>query len=156
MPVCERCLGLYLGALWSLVLVLALRPLPTKAMLWLHGLAMLSMVPFGYHLVPHGPVVRTVTGFVFGLGMMYYLLLVPAEMLGWERLATNRSLMPFVAVALVPLPVIVSTAQYGSAVAGSLLSLLALAGLAVTALLALGNAVALCDRLVAGRQKAPV
>jgi small-conductance mechanosensitive channel len=114
------------------------------------------MVPFGYHLVPHGPVVRTVTGFVFGLGMMYYLLLVPAEMLGWERLATNRSLMPFVAVALVPLPVIVSTAQYGSAVAGSLLSLLALAGLAVTALLALGNAVALCDRLVAGRQKAPV
>lgn len=156
MPVCERCLGLYLGALWSLVLVLVLRPLPTRAMLWLHGLAMLSMVPFGYHLVPHGPVVRTVTGFVFGLGMMYYLLLVPAEMLGRERLARSRSLIPFVALALLPLSLIVLTAQYGSALAGSLLSLLALAGLAATALLALGNAVALCGRLVTGWQKAPV
>lgn len=155
MPVCERCLGLYLGAVWSLVLVLAVRAHPTRALLWLHGLAMLAMIPFGYHLVPHGPAMRTVTGFVFGLGMVYYLTLAPGETLRLERLAKSRAAIPYVVVALAPLPLVLVSVQYGPLLAGSVLAVLAVAGLAVTALLALANGVSLCRTLVATARKAP-
>ncbi len=154
MPVCERCLGLYLGALWSLILILTLRASPTRAMLWLHGMAMLVIVPFGYHLVPHGPVLRTVTGFLFGVGMVYYLALVSAEALQLEGFARNRSTTTYAIAALLPLPWVLLGVKYGSALLGSLLALLAAAGLAVTALLALANAVSFCRGLVAWRQKA--
>ncbi len=76
---CQRCTGLYLGALIAAMLFAIFRPRPTSLSLWLHGLAMLIIIPFGYHLVPHGSVVRAFTGQLFGYGMAYYLLLVPAD-----------------------------------------------------------------------------
>ena len=45
--------------------------------------------------------------------------------------------------------------QYGPLLAGSVLAVLAVAGLAVTALLALANGVSLCRTLVATARKAP-
>jgi uncharacterized membrane protein len=149
MPVCERCLGLYLGALWSLLLVSTVRPFPSRALLWLHGLAMLAMIPFGYHLVPQGPVIRTVTGFVFGLGMVYYLSLAPGEIVGLERFAKRRAATVYALAALTPLPVVLVSVQYGPAVAGSVLTVLATVGLAVTVLLALASVASLLGSLVA-------
>jgi uncharacterized membrane protein len=154
MPVCERCLGLYVGALWALVLVVLLRASPTRAMLWLHGMAMLVMLPFGYHFVPHGPIVRTITGFLFGVGMVYYLALIPVDVLRLEPLAKTRSVIPYTVAAVMPLPWILLAANYGSTLAGSILSLLAVAGLAVTAVLALANAVALGCNAIVRQQKA--
>ena len=154
MPVCERCLGLYVGAVWALVLVVLLRASPTRAMLWLHGMAMLAMLPFGYHFVPHGPIVRTVTGFLFGTGMVYYLALIPVEVLQLERLAKSRPVIPYTVVAVVPLPWILFAANYGSASSGSLLALLAVAGLSVTVLMLLANAVVLVCSLITWQQKA--
>lgn len=155
MPVCERCLGLYLGALWSLVLVLWLRPFATRALLWLHGLAMLTIIPFGYHLVPHGPVIRTMTGFVFGLGMAYYLTLAPGEAFLWRRFDGRTAGTAYALAAMAPLPFVLVSVQRGPALAGSVLAVLAAAGFAVTALLALGNGVSLCWTLAARVRKAP-
>lgn len=153
MPVCERCLGLYVGGLWGLALVVCLRASPTRVMLWLHGMAMLVMLPFGYHFVPQGPIVRTATGFLFGVGMVYYLALTPAEVLHLERLTKARPSLPYAFVAFMPLPLILLAANYGSVLAGLLLALLAVAGLAVTSLLVLTNAAAVSYGLIA-RQKA--
>jgi uncharacterized membrane protein len=154
MPVCERCLGLYLGALWSFVLVLILRTSPTRWMLWSHGMAMLVMLPFGYHFVPHGPAIRTVSGFLFGMGMVYYLALVPAEILQLERFVKNRSAIGYAVAALLPVPLILFAVKNGSAFAGSRLALLAAAGLAVAALLALTNAACFSYSVFGLRQKA--
>lgn len=76
---CQRCTGLYVGALISTALFAIFRPRPTSRSLWLHGLAMLAIIPFGYHLVPHGSLIRAITGQLFGYGMTFYLILVPAD-----------------------------------------------------------------------------
>jgi len=154
MPVCERCLGLYLGALWSLGLILTLRAAPSRALVWLHGMAMLAMPPFGYHFVPHGPIVRTVTGFLFGVGMVYYLVLIPADVLHLERFTSNRPVIPYVVAALIPLPWILLAAKYGSRLAGSFLALLAFAGLALATLLVVANAAAITYSLIVRQEKA--
>jgi uncharacterized membrane protein len=154
MPVCERCLGLYVGALWSTVLVVIVRGSPTRAMLWMHGMAMLVMLPFGYHLVPHGPVVRTVSGFLFGVGMAYYLSLVLAEIFQLERFVRDRSAIAYAVAALLPLPFILLAAKNGSALVGPRLALLAAAGLAVTASLALANLACFCYSFLVLRQRA--
>jgi len=135
---CQRCTGLYVGALVAAVLFLIFRPRPTSASLWLHGLAMLVIVPFGYHLVPHGTLVRAVTGQLFGYGLAYYLLLVPAdrsnlwrlrEARGWDNFLYSISLLVAVSLVIVP-------ASSGSALAIILLSYLSFAGLmAITCLI---------------------
>jgi uncharacterized membrane protein len=154
MPVCERCLGLYLGALWSLGLIVTLRAAPSRALVWLHGMAMLAMLPFGYHLVPHGPTVRTVTGFLFGVGMVYYLVLIPADVLQLERVAKTRAVISYAVAALMPLPWILLAANYGSRLAGWFLALLAFAGLALTTFLVVVNAAAITFSLIVRQEKA--
>jgi hypothetical protein len=51
-----------------------LRPRLTGRFLEIHGLFLLVMVPFGYHWLPQGPVLRTVTGLLFGAGLVSFLM----------------------------------------------------------------------------------
>ncbi len=81
LPCCQRCCGLYLGALIALLLLAWLRPRLSGRFLELHGLLLLQMAPFGFHWVPQGPELRTITGVLFGFGLVAFLWLLPAARL---------------------------------------------------------------------------
>ena len=136
LPLCQRCTGLYVGAACAVALWLAFRPRPTNAVLWLHGAALLLMIPFGYHLAPQGPDVRTLTGFVFGFGLVYFLLLLPAARTDDRRRDGGAiyGLGAFAAAAAV-----LAAVHLGGTVSAMVLSWAALAGLAALAVLAAAN-----------------
>lgn len=73
LPCCQRCTGLYVGAWLAVVLWLVLRPPRTRRFLLVHGLFLLIMVPFGFHWLPQGALLRTLTGTLFGLGVVAFL-----------------------------------------------------------------------------------
>ena len=127
---CQRCTGLYVGALLAAMLFTVFRPRPTSRALWLHGLAMLLMAPFGYHLVAHGPVLRSITGQLFGYGMAYYLLLVPSDWSDLWQPPFPHLRTYWYAVALIgAIPILLSAATVNSHVALVVLSWLSFAGL---------------------------
>ncbi len=133
---CQRCTGLYVGALLSAIFFFIFRPRPTSRSLWLHGLAMLLVVPFGYHLVSHGTLVRAVTGQLFGYGMAYYLLLVPADRFHLWRCGIPRASQLWYPVALtIATVVILLLAITGRPQCIVALSYLAFAGLIAIAFL---------------------
>jgi len=82
LPFCQRCTGLYAGAVLALLVYLGFRPKATNGMLWAHGMFLLLMVPFGYHFVPQTGVLRMLTGQIFAIGLVYYLMLLPGDR--WE------------------------------------------------------------------------
>src|SRR5512133_566570 len=82
LPCCQRCAGLYAGALAAGVLHLFFRPRLSGRFLEVHGLFLLLMVPFGYHWLPQGPALRAITGVLFGFGIVTMLRL-PLESPGW-------------------------------------------------------------------------
>jgi uncharacterized membrane protein len=77
LPCCQRCVGLYAGAAFAIVALILLRPRPTSRFLKCHGLFLAQMIPFGFHWVPEGAVLRTVTGSLFGFGVVAFLWLEP-------------------------------------------------------------------------------
>lgn len=90
LPICQRCTGLYLGAGIALLLHLFFRPRQTTAWRWLNGLFLLQMVPCGYHWIPQGPVLRTISGFLFACGIVSFLWLLPSARL---RGTASKSLL---------------------------------------------------------------
>jgi uncharacterized membrane protein len=79
LPFCQRCTGLYVGGALAVLLLLLLRPRPTPNVLWVHGLLLLLMVPFGFNWIEQGPTVRMLTGQLFALGLVYFLGLAVEE-----------------------------------------------------------------------------
>ena len=73
LPFCQRCTGLYAGAVLAALLHLWLRPRLTGRFLAIHGAFLLFMAPFGFHWVEHGPGLRTITGTLFGFGVVTFL-----------------------------------------------------------------------------------
>ncbi len=73
LPCCQRCLGLYVGAAVAAGSHLWLRPRLTGRFLELHGAFLLCMLPFGFHWLPQGPLLRTITGVLFGFGVVTFL-----------------------------------------------------------------------------------
>jgi len=73
LPCCQRCTGLYAGAAVATLLHLWLRPKLSSRFLELHGAFLLAMVPFGFHWVPQGPMLRTLVGVLFGFGLITFL-----------------------------------------------------------------------------------
>jgi uncharacterized membrane protein len=73
LPCCQRCLGLYAGAGIAALLHLRFRPQLTGRFLEAHGGFLLLMAPFGFHWVPQGPVLRTISGLLFGFGTFAFL-----------------------------------------------------------------------------------
>lgn len=79
LPMCQRCTGLYVGATCALVCWAVFRPKPTSRMLWAHGAFLLTMIPFGYHLLPQNGDIRTITGWLFSFGLVYYMAIFVAS-----------------------------------------------------------------------------
>ena len=73
LPCCQRCTGLYVGAGASGVLLLWLRPKLSGRFLEVHGAFLLAMAPFGFHWLAQGPMLRTVTGVLFGFAVVTFL-----------------------------------------------------------------------------------
>jgi uncharacterized membrane protein len=90
LPCCQRCTGLYVGAGVAALLHLLLRPRLSGRFLEIHGAFLLAMVPFGFHWVGQGPVLRTLTGVLFGSGVVTFLWLPLSQMMG-ERTAWSPS-----------------------------------------------------------------
>jgi uncharacterized membrane protein len=73
LPCCQRCTGLYAGAFVAAWLQGWLRPKLTGRFLEIHGLFLLVMVPFGFHWLPQDSIVRTISGALFGFGVLTFL-----------------------------------------------------------------------------------
>jgi uncharacterized membrane protein len=84
LPCCQRCVGLYAGAALAVALQIWVRPRPTGRFLKCHGLFLVQMVPFGFHWVSQGAVLRTVTGYLFGFGLIAFLGLQARQIFGWS------------------------------------------------------------------------
>ena len=136
MPCCQRCTGLYAGACLATLLQLWLKPRPTSRALWLHGLCLLQMVPFGYHWLSQGPVLRSLTGVCFAFGLVQFLWLLPAAR-RWVAQAPART--NYLAAVLASAALIPALGNSPSPLAARLLTALAIVGLLALTLLALAN-----------------
>jgi len=93
LPCCQRCTGLYVGAGVAALLHLWLRPRLTSRFLEMHGAFLLLMIPFGFHWLPQGPALRTLTGVLFGFGVVAFLWLQLSQWVG-ERTLSSPSPRP--------------------------------------------------------------
>jgi hypothetical protein len=131
---------LYVGAAAALLVCLTFRPRPTKAVLWAHGLMLLLMVPFGYHLLPQNGEIRTLLGQLFAVGLVGYLALLPASLAGW-RYRGNRWTWGYGLGVLASLAALQWAVHARFVLAGEVLAWLGLTGLAVLVLLGIANLV---------------
>ncbi|MFO1402417.1 MAG: DUF2085 domain-containing protein [Steroidobacteraceae bacterium] len=139
--VCQRCTGLYAGAAIALALHAWLRLRPSTPFLALHGIFLVAMVPLGLHWVPQDGLARTLSGIVFGAGVVDFLWLNPAGRLAVLRPPGRGTWLRYLAVLGLALLLVPLLAQRGGASAAVLLDALALAGLAALAALVLANGV---------------
>ncbi len=94
LPLCQRCTGLYAGAAIATLLHLVIRPKLNSRWLELHGAFLLIMVPFGFHWVSQGSVLRAVTGSLFGFAVCTFLWLRPSGSLFTQNEASDGRLTP--------------------------------------------------------------
>ena len=156
LPFCQRCTGLYAGAGVAALWHLLLRPAPTNRWLWLNGGFLLFMVPFGFHWLPQGPVLRAITGVLFGFGLVAFLRLtirsgtgVPPIQLRGDRPdpcpTTRRGYWLTLPALLALVPWL---GAQGNALAANTLTLLAALGALALFSLVLANAVLLTPGLI--------
>jgi uncharacterized membrane protein len=73
LALCQRCTGVYVGAAFMVLLLPLMRFRPTKGLAVLHAGFVLQMVLLGLHFVPHPASVRTLSGQLFAVGVLYFL-----------------------------------------------------------------------------------
>lgn len=137
LPSCQRCTGMYVGGVMAFILLVVFRPRPTGTVLWIHGLLMLFVVPFGYHWISAGgETFRIITGQMFGTGLVYYLAVNPMDSFGhWsDRRANTVVYFVFSIGAVVSLLLVIGN---GSAATANVLSWVAMFGLVLMFSLAL-------------------
>ena len=147
MPFCQRCTGLYVGGLLAITLFGMFRPRPTRTVLWFHGLLLLLMVPFGYHLMPQNGEVRTLTGQLFAAGLVYLLALNPAATVELWKRSRRRDFGAYLAGLCGCLVALQLAVRVGGSSTGAALSWLGFAGLVLIAVLALTNVMLLPSAL---------
>jgi uncharacterized membrane protein len=136
LPCCQRCTGLYVGALAGAALHLWFKPWLTGRFLWIHGAFLLQMIPFGFHWLPQGPLLRTTTGVLFGCGLVSFFWLLPTARRPLGEKSTTAKYFTALALSLV---LVLALANANSAVGAYTLATLAVAGLLTLAALALTN-----------------
>jgi uncharacterized membrane protein len=141
LPFCQRCTGFYVGAALALVLYAVFRPRPTLSVLWAHGLFLLLMVPFGYHLVPQNGTLRTLTGQLFAVGLVGYFCLLPLPSWRNQPAENNHFLWAYTAGILASLAAVQLMVHWGGRLSGEVLTWLGLAGLIALAVLAVANGI---------------
>jgi len=153
LPCCQRCTGLYAGALVAAVLHVFHRPHLSGRFLLIHGLFLLQMVPFGYHWLPQGPVLRTETGILFGFGIATFLWVVPAAWLAPSAVARCQPWPYWIGCAATVL-LLPAACQLGGKPGAFVLALLIGGGALALAGLVLANASAGCAALARWRRHA--
>jgi uncharacterized membrane protein len=143
LPFCTRCTGLYVGGLLAALTCAWLRPAPGPRLLWLHGLLLLQIVPFGYHWLPQGAAASTLTGQLFACGLVYYLALVPLGRLGAWR--PRAPVWAYGATLVAGLALVQAAVRWGDARASAALALAGALGLVIYAALVLANLVLLAE-----------
>ncbi|MDP6117219.1 MAG: DUF2085 domain-containing protein [Planctomycetota bacterium] len=73
LAMCARCVGVYVDFLLALPIMVVAARLGRKLAMYLHGAFVLQVIPFGFHLIPHGYTLRTISGQLFALGVVYFL-----------------------------------------------------------------------------------
>jgi uncharacterized membrane protein len=148
-PICERCTGLYVGAAYVLLVLVIFRPEPSKRMLWFHGLCMLLMLPFGYHFVAHGTMMRMAMGQLFAYGLVYFLLLLPVGS-EWQHTSMSRVTM-YLVMAVAGIPLLLLAIRFGGHTTAVFIVSAATFGVAVLALLVTANLATLAVLLTSRR-----
>jgi uncharacterized membrane protein len=152
LPCCQRCAGLYTGAVIALLLQVFLRPRPNAAWRWFHAAQLLQIVPLGLHWLQQGPVLRSWSGLWLGFAAVFFLWAAPGRWFaacGFGSKAVVPKPSPgrgggrgfylgALAVSMILVPV---AGAHGGAVGAVALTVFALAGVITLALLALANLV---------------
>jgi len=136
MPCCQRCTGLYAGALAAMVLHAWIRPRASRFFLTVHGFFLLQMIPCGLYWVPQSPVIRTVSGILGGFGIVAFLWVAPGLLLLKTRnnrwgevwtyscgLALTAAVVPWVAMSTKSMGIMLSWVVFVGALSLAALTL---------------------------------
>lgn len=143
LPFCQRCTGLYVGGFCALVLILTIRLRPSAFLYWIHGIFLLVMIPYGFHLVSQGAFVRTLTGVLFGFGLVYYLTLNPLTAWRWWKPDSLSRTAAYFLLAMSVVPLLFATVRSGGNFSAAILAGLGTLGFAGLSVLAAANLVVL-------------
>ena len=138
LAICARCTGVYVCFALALPMLTLARRLGGKAMICLHGIMVMQVAVFGFHLVSHGPMVRTLSGQMFAVGLMYFLFRAASPGQSSQVHPTGPCLVAYIsatAAALVALQLLVRLDQPWTA---TLVNVLALIGLGIFGVLGCG------------------
>jgi len=138
LPCCQRCTGLYVAALVAAALHLWFRPRLGKGFLQLHAFFLLQLGLFIFPWMPSSPVWRSISGSLFGFGVVAFL--GPA-IFDWCPLSRqSRFSAGGYALGLAGcLGLIPAVAEWGGSPGAFLLMCLVLAGALALAVLASAN-----------------
>jgi uncharacterized membrane protein len=152
LPCCERCMGLYVGALAAVALHLWCRPVITKRFLQLHAVCLLQLGLFVFPWLPQSAVLRTVSGTLFGFGVVAFLWPAVSD---WRLpFRTSRFGIGVYAMGLVGgLAIVLGIAEWGGRPGAFVLTGLILAGVIALAVLASVNVVRCLMTLVVQKWK---
>jgi uncharacterized membrane protein len=141
LPCCQRCTGLYLGALAGFLLLILLRPPMTRLLLWLHGAMLILMVPFGFHWLPQDALIRGWTGVLFGFGLVAFLQLPLAQRTTDSHSSSSRATrVLFYCIGLATTLAAIAVLHFGAPqISAALVSLFLLCGALVLITLAVAN-----------------
>jgi uncharacterized membrane protein len=153
LPFCQRCTGLYVGATLALLLLLWFRPATDARYCWLHVALVLFMTPFGFHLVPHGAVLRTMSGHFFGFGVAGLLWLFPEKMISAKTGRGTSHLGLYLRMGMASIFLLPIFSIWGGGFAALVLSWLALVGLAAITGLLVGNVAIFAFSILAGLRR---
>lgn len=143
LPFCQRCTGLYVGAVPTLLVYLWFRPKATSGILWVHGMCLLQMVPFGYHLIAQTGEVRMLTGQLFAIGLIYYLTLLPGDRWPPRQELSRSGIAGYFLSGTATLFLLQAAVIWGGPRTSTMMSWMGLLGLLIYGLLVLGNLLAL-------------
>ncbi len=131
-PVCERCTGIYLGAAVAVMLGCWKRSQIDRWLVWIEILLVLQLIPAGLHWCFDTPVLRTLSGGWFGIGLIGLL----AKPLVTPRSSNAKQLLSLVSAFIVVTLVSFSISLAGTAFANSCIILILIGLLSVTTLIA--------------------
>jgi len=138
LPCCQRCTGLYVAALVAAALHLWFRPRISKGFLQLHSFFLLQLGLFVFPALPSSPVLRSISGSLFGFGVVAFL--APAIFDCCPHFRASRfSAWAYTLGLASCLGLIPATAEWGGAPGALVLMCLVLAGALVLAALVCAN-----------------
>jgi uncharacterized membrane protein len=153
LPFCQRCTGLYVGAFCAVIVMLIFRLSPNRLLYWVHGIFMLLMIPFGFHFVTQGGLLRTFTGTLFGFGLVYYLALNPFTAWHWWKSPASGRIYVYLLMIAIVLPLLLLTVRSGANLSAVILTSMGVLGFAALCLLIVMNLVVLPGTLSALRSR---